>query len=67
MHEGMFRREDRAWNRTAQLGAWSLAPYTKKNAPVPTAYKLLGRALQLWPRRIEAETDDVSVADDGLG
>lgn len=49
MHDGFFRREDRAWERIATLGLWVLAPYSKKKF---TPAQLLGRhRLETLPRR----------------
>ena len=40
MVEGYKWREEREWERTAQLAAWLLSPHTKKKI---TADKLLGK------------------------
>ena len=41
MRDGFFRREDRAWEKIATLGLWTLAPFTKQKFTVP---QLLGRS-----------------------
>jgi hypothetical protein len=46
MLDGFYRREDRAWQHTAQLGVWVLSPYSKKRL---TVEKLIGRVLRLMP------------------
>jgi hypothetical protein len=46
MLDGFYRREDRAWQQTAQIGVWVLSPHSKKKL---TVEKLIGRVLRLMP------------------
>ena len=61
MHDGFFRREDRAWEKLATLGLWVIAPYTKKKLTGP---QLLGRSrFRTLPPRPAAERDATSATD----
>lgn len=69
MVEGYNMREEREWERTAQLAAWLLSPHTKRKI---TADKLLGKDKQKRKTKKvtaeeKAETLESLESDLGLG
>ena len=48
--EGFLRLQNRAWERTGQLGIWTLEPHRKKGSPPLTLRKLIGNR-PIWPTR----------------
>lgn len=56
MRDGFHRRENRAWEKTATLGLWILAPYSKQKL---TPAELLGqqRLQTLPPTGTEPQND----------
>jgi hypothetical protein len=60
MRDGFFRREDRAWEKIATLGIWTLAPHSKKKF---TVVELLGRrSLKTLPPSARVDEDQQDAA-----